>query len=72
MTPSELLIDALSNENIDEIEECIVLFRRCDGTVGNRGAKLSGEHTFYDAISLLNFVRLSLEHDLRKQWNQED
>lgn len=70
MTPSELLIDALSNEDVDSIEECVVLFRRTDGTVGNRGSKLNGDHTFYDAWALVNFVKLSLEHDLKEQWRK--
>lgn len=69
MTPSELLIDALSNEDVDSIEECVVLFRRTDGTVGNRGAKLGGQHTFYDALALVNFAKLSLEYDLKAQWS---
>lgn len=68
MTPSEVLMDALTNEDPDTVDQVLVIFKREDGFVGYRTGGRDADQSFFDTLALINFARLSVEHDLQEHW----
>jgi hypothetical protein len=67
MTPSEVLMDVLSDDGIDEMQRVIVIFRRSDGTICDR---VDGSQSAADSLGLMTFAKLSMEYDLQKSWDR--
>ncbi len=70
MTPSQVMIDALENESVDDFQHCMIIFVRSDGSFGYRVGSHGEDQSLFDSISMVNFARLSLEHDLRGAWEK--
>lgn len=67
MTPTEILIDVLSGQQIDAITAVVVIYRCSDGTIGYR---CDDSQQFADTFGLLTFAQLSMQNDLLREWNE--
>lgn len=65
MTPGELLIDVLANNEPDEMMSAIVIFRRMDGSICYR---CDSSTQAPDVLGTLRLVQLSVETDLKHAW----
>jgi hypothetical protein len=69
MTPSEMLIEFLTNGDPDSVASAILITRRKDGAIGYR---IDGEQQSADTIGLLRFVAMSVEDDTKRAWHGDD
>lgn len=67
MNPSELLMDILTNADVDSMQKVVVIWRRESGAIGY---SVDGSQDSADTMGMLRFTSLSVENDLKKSWEE--